>query len=462
MAESTDSILQHLLSKNRKKMNLVHHPFRTRSKPRALVPWTSAEKAALKVRIHQKKEAYAGALSKARDSVWDLAQSLNEQFSSHDTNYYYRLPEGVPKKKSAEVVGNLAVNWNMMTKVEKEAYVMESVEEVQKQCENQAVAQHNTLESISREFEKLSEHTGTEVMVFAVCFELDQYNKPYIFFTTRRLPDYFEFAMKSTITDFAMRMEAWMLSGAHGVVNSYVQETIDLKKKTTMLIMQKLNEVAKTKIPRMIYQNFDKQITEKHGIVAINWPLDRFCSPSDLSSRNEVEILYQAFLSGTTSFCLMDKDEYKRWSNARFQVALGQTVAEDDTAMNDVRAGHAVLSNDIMGVNVMLAPGAFSEVSVLITPDVIGTSLPALVAPHATAITHATAQVAGPFMDAINIVTAIDGLAITVHTKERKQHSDKGKKRGPRKPRAQALVASDKNLLAQVSSSTSDDAAANV
>lgn len=71
----------------------------------------------------------------------------------------------------------------------------------------------------------------------------------------------------------------------------------------------------------MFYPNFDEMITAKYGVIYVNWPLQKFCSPSDVGSRNELQVLYRAFESGTTYFRLMDPDEFKRWEGARYQVS---------------------------------------------------------------------------------------------------------------------------------------------
>ena len=88
----------------------------------------------------------------------------------------------------------------------------------------------------------------------------------------------------------------------------------------------------------MYYKNFDHNITEKYGVVCRSWPLQKFCSPADLNSRNEVEILYNAWKTGTTSFQRLTEEEWESWRNARFQGALAEMTrdlaaesgAEDD------------------------------------------------------------------------------------------------------------------------------------
>jgi hypothetical protein len=61
----------------------------------------------------------------------------------------------------------------------------------------------------------------------------------------------------------------------------------------------------------MYYKNFDHNIMEKYGVVCRSWPLQKFCSPADLNSQNEVEILYNAWKTGTTSFQRLTKEEWE-------------------------------------------------------------------------------------------------------------------------------------------------------
>jgi hypothetical protein len=86
----------------------------------------------------------------------------------------------------------------------------------------------------------------------------------------------------------------------------------------------------------MFYQNFDNNITAKWGIVIRNWPLPKLCSPSDVGSRNEVRVLYQAWESGTTYFQKMTEDEFNEWEDNRFKDALDQMVMQDDGEDNNI------------------------------------------------------------------------------------------------------------------------------
>jgi hypothetical protein len=87
----------------------------------------------------------------------------------------------------------------------------------------------------------------------------------------------------------------------------------------------------------MSYQNFEDSITDKFGVIIENWPLKNFCSPNDVKSRNEINVLYHAWESGSTCFRRMGNEEWKKWQEDRFQSAMSQM---DATAhMDQAEAG---------------------------------------------------------------------------------------------------------------------------
>lgn len=74
----------------------------------------------------------------------------------------------------------------------------------------------------------------------------------------------------------------------------------------------------------MFYQNFTKNISLKYGVVIEDWPLDTFKSPSDISSRNEVTILFNAWKSGATRFRKLSAEELRQLEEDEFQAAMSQ------------------------------------------------------------------------------------------------------------------------------------------
>lgn len=153
-----------------------------------------------------------------------------------------------------------------------------------------------------------------------------------------------------------------------------------------------VGEVARPDmIKRIMYTNFDKHITDKYGIVCENWPLERFCAPADLYSRAELQVLYQAWDSDTTTFRRLSPAELEAWKAERFDAlcAQSQEVEED---------GEDSASSPSVDASLAVVDSASDSVA-------------------------AAAPSVG--------VMAVSGNAL-ITSKPRKIRSDKGKKRGPR------------------------------
>jgi hypothetical protein len=63
----------------------------------------------------------------------------------------------------------------------------------------------------------------------------------------------------------------------------------------------------------MFYKNFEDHITWKTGIVIRNWPLPGFCSPSEVASMAELDILQNGWTSGATHFYMLMPSEFREW-----------------------------------------------------------------------------------------------------------------------------------------------------
>ncbi|PCH39059.1 hypothetical protein WOLCODRAFT_44685, partial [Wolfiporia cocos MD-104 SS10] len=234
------------------------------------------------------------------------------------------LPDDVPRKKSSELTGEISAQWKQMSADERAAATESATGQLEEIREAKAVTKHhlpihvfndghNMLGKLKGELETLHQRMGIECVLIATRENLDMYNQPFQYVTSNRVKEFFENTLKLLVANIGLRMEAYLISGVQGAVDSHVQGVSELKKKTAEIILRKLNEVAKTKIKRMFYPNFDEMITAKYGVIHINWPLQKFCSPSNIGSRNELQVLYRAFESGTTYFRLMDPDEFKCW-----------------------------------------------------------------------------------------------------------------------------------------------------
>ena len=74
---------------------------------------------------------------------------------------------------------------------------------------------------------------------------------------------------------------------------------------------------AVSKAKRMVYKNFDDDITRKHGIVIEGWPLSTFACPNDIRSQVELDLLLKSWQSGTTRFRKMSNSEHMAWVASR-------------------------------------------------------------------------------------------------------------------------------------------------
>lgn len=78
-------------------------------------------------------------------------------------------------------------------------------------------------------------------------------------------------------------------------------------------------------ITRMAYDRFDELVTARHHIVVKNWLLKKFCNPSAVTSRIELEVLYNAWQSGATYFQKLTREEMEAWESDRFSSCMELT-----------------------------------------------------------------------------------------------------------------------------------------
>ena len=85
----------------------------------------------------------------------------------------------------------------------------------------------------------------------------------------------------------------------------------------------------------MPYDRFDELITGQYSVVVNGWPLSRFCNPSAVTSRIELELLYNTWQTGTTFFQKLGPEEMEVWENNRFssRMALMPPPAEPIAAL---------------------------------------------------------------------------------------------------------------------------------
>jgi len=164
-------------------------------------------------------------------------------------------------------------------------------------------------------------------------------------------------SLNRSMDDLAIQLEAYVMSGLKGtckhvttvysltlsfppgvIINSKTR-ILELKRKTTTLILEKLRRyipyieapllnmtfigtLTGAAITRMAYDRFNELITEKYHVVVRNWPLKQFCNPSAITSRIELQLLYNAWESGVTYFQKLTPEEMEVWENNRFSSCM--------------------------------------------------------------------------------------------------------------------------------------------
>ncbi|KAG2361284.1 hypothetical protein BDR07DRAFT_1222516, partial [Suillus spraguei] len=169
-----------------------------------------------------------------------------------------------------------------------------------------------------------------------------------------------------------------------------------------------VQEAAATpaRVQRMYYTNLDTNITVKYHMVLEKWPLSKFCCPGDISSRNELHVLYYAWNTNTMCFWQLSDVKFKDWENGRFDdkmAKMSRDVDEDNTSTFPV-----------------LSP----------SPPFIET--PTLIADIQSQPLSAMQGRKWPGEE-LNGVFSVSGEAMLVQKRAWKERLDKGKKCGPRK-----------------------------
>ncbi|KAF9024791.1 hypothetical protein BDP27DRAFT_1545041 [Rhodocollybia butyracea] len=233
--------------------------------------------------------------------------------------------DGEPRRKIHECMGEISASWAKLTTEEQIQLTEDRLKVLQDQRENRTIGRHNvalaafhdtrsTFDNISQELDRLTMRTGNEAFLVVVRSNLAHYNIPLVCTTSERVDEFLNLGLKISGEDFARKLEGYMISGVQGVVQNHAQRLLSQKKEVAALIKSKLDEcVGKQKVPRMMYTNFAEHITRKFRVRVKNWPLDTFKSPSDLATSAEVQLLTNAWNTGTAHFYKMTTSQFEDW-----------------------------------------------------------------------------------------------------------------------------------------------------
>ncbi|KAJ7576214.1 hypothetical protein C8J56DRAFT_800464 [Mycena floridula] len=315
-----------LLSASRKTTKLKRTPWRYRQ-PRAKE--TPEKKKERRERRLQHKTRYAAALEDARQATYDAAVSLHQQFGKHSIQYYHAeilqqsklqtqkkklaewnafvslmvkqhndaLPIGIPRRKASDIMPEISAAWKALTTEEKSAATAGTMTKLTERREMRDLSERNvllssfhdtraTLSNLSEELNRLYTRTGTETLLISCRSNENQYNRPFVHTTSERVDEFLQLSLKQTPAQVGVKMEAYFISG--------------------------INAAIIPSIKKMVYVNFEDTITFRHGVVIKNWPISRFCNPSNCT-RNELQLLWSSWSSGTTYFYQLSPEERAEW-----------------------------------------------------------------------------------------------------------------------------------------------------
>ncbi|KAJ7575836.1 hypothetical protein C8J56DRAFT_900452 [Mycena floridula] len=352
-----------LLSTSRKTTKLKHTPWCYRQ-PRAKE--TPEKKKERRERRLQHKTQYAAALEDARQATYDAAVSLHQHFGKHSIQYYHAgilqqsklqtqkkklaewnafvslmvkqhndaLPIGIPHQKASDIMPEISAAWKALTTEEKSAATAGTMTELTERREMHDLSERNgyTLQSL---------RGGTETLLISCRSNEDQYNCLFVHTTSERVDEFLQLSLKQTPAQVGVKMEAYFISGINGVSLNYASQFLELKRQLSTNIVAKLTAIIPS-IKKMVYVNFEDTITFRHGVVIKNWPISRFCNPSNCT-RNELQLLWSSWSSGTTYFYQLSPEERAEWEAkslpTRTQIAQGiSTQAAIIDAMTPPRA----------------------------------------------------------------------------------------------------------------------------
>ncbi|KAG6894293.1 hypothetical protein C0992_006687 [Termitomyces sp. T32_za158] len=435
----------------------IRRPYRLKQK-RVSIKKTAAQKEEAKKKREAHKEAYAAAREAASNLLDQEAIKLHEQFGGHSVQWYKEdilqmarlktetraisrwnlflryeakrqnqdcAPEG--RLRAHELAASAKEKWNAMPEAEKIAITDPLMAELEEERLGQSHGQRNVpLESTSDAYTSLRQmesymlalhaRTGTEMMLIACRSLSDSFLAPFVSWTTARARDFTYNQFKLSLGEFGARFEAYCLAGVEGMLNNHASTTAELKTKLKDVINSSI-ETLLGKV-RMVYAGFEERFTIPYGVVIDKWPIERFCLPSELT-RPELDILWSAWSSGTTSFRKMNREEWDKWREDYAKKTVSADSVPVSGASTDAPAADNVSTpadDNSMAMQDQIPSPQDTQQCNTSDPQASGT-LPA------------------PLSTSIFINTSGPGTPLT-GVRKRKQRSDAGKKRCPRKNKA--------------------------
>ncbi|KAG0703465.1 hypothetical protein DFH29DRAFT_998462 [Suillus ampliporus] len=254
--------------------------------------------------------------------------------------------------------------------------------------------------------------TGMKIIVLAVRSDVDHFNQPHVFHT-EHARDFFTACLKSSVHNIAFRLEGFCVAGVKGLARTHIEEVIQLKKQISELVLQKLQTVAAP-----------QKVSQMYRIIIENWLLAKFCAPGDISSHNELLVLYHAWESDATRFHHLTDTEFELWEEDWFQAALAlqNEATMEGTQPSESSPKHPLESSP---VTTDTAHPNNTDPQTQPQPD-------ANPCPSGSSQPHGCKHKA-PSAEVLNTMFSSNGDGVPVQKKAWKERSDKGKACGPQK-----------------------------
>ncbi|KAI0690867.1 hypothetical protein BC835DRAFT_1307736 [Cytidiella melzeri] len=283
-------------------------PHEKKSTQKSLTP---AEKQARSQQRKEKNFCMNQKLDNALSEVWKLAEALHKDLGTNSVKYC--SSPGAPRPKVHDFAPQICNLWKAMSKQEQVAATEEELVQIAGVKEMKKTASHSValnafhdaralLASVQSQMESLHNRTGLEMLLLAVRADAQNVSCPQVWTSGDVVDEFFQLTNKMLLSDYAV-------SGIQGTAKTYESElraSSSPKSCDANKVIASADEaVAPCSVSKMFYTNFDMHITEKYGIVVVNWPLPQFVAPGSIDSRLELQTLYNAWLSGSTHFrCL--------------------------------------------------------------------------------------------------------------------------------------------------------------
>nr|VWO96544.1 N/A [Ganoderma boninense] len=452
------------MTQERRENAKTRTPWRHRKKGQYKL--TNIQKAQRKIANLDRKETLNQMLQDARDRVMEIAGEMQKRFPRHNDKYYFRLimqdsrlhaksrnpsrwnaflSQEMERRNAGVTDGRknvseearsqeIAAVWRSMTKDEQIAATEERMQLI---ADRRSARQRKiptapiqifhdtraTTQNIENELRALNARTGRNALLVMTSPHATDYGQPYVFHTSQRIVDFLMLTMRSTLPEFAMKMEGYILSGVQGLRQSYRETIILLKREASRIINDKLREVSggATYFRAMGEDEWREWRCKRRGLdvpsVGDN-ALESGPEPSDLSP-SEIEPPSTSPTPVTSAS-----------SDARPSESTASTPGRTPTSSTSLTESPDPSTPDVSGAG-MLATSLASAPPALSSPPL---SLPVPI----DAVPFATSTTSGAMHTrfvSVNVVTGSDGQPLAVVSRQRKTRSDKGKRK--RKPAAE-------------------------